>query len=994
MNFEMTNEITVQGIPHKSHNPRDVGIYLEPEMQSHSGSYAFHARHLGHQELLGSVFTPAFISQPIIGNVSINNEQRERIHILAERILSNAHRTTHLDNMGLDSFSCDIVVLATALVLRNWNDDSGGDENFWEYICNQFALPYTESSFANSPEYKIFRESIKYCLSKHKRLEARDGKRYYTSLLIHSLAPKVKFHDLFEQIFSFYAKNLHYHYLRDDPAFSAFAYAMKHHFQTSKTRNDDVYIKSVQSSIAIKQYFLRCPEFMSMLVERIVRQMDSLVATGTLGKHENDYIDDLLVGWHEKRSREERTSDRKKRTEASSERIVTEFGNIRISYIYEAEKALLVIPAIRLGEESTEKPQVTIFRHKDDTNPYTADLRYYGNYICITSSKTEIPIDLLDHGIDVRRFDLRVLLTYDGDVVFDSGIKLFREAITFCDRGTEILKRPENEYVNIFTKRSCVVGGLETAPDCSIKSYGSYSIYRILIDKNTKVTVNDEPLYPVEQIISGMTLRLLPSPVNYCKYIESQHEYYIFSRQPMLEISSDKPNFEKQYQLVIDADTYSFADYYVASNNCYQLHLPKEKGLHDFRIVDNTTRQSVCELSYTVYENFTLDFDGFYFTENYDYNGTLSICSESENDEFPYTPADQNIMLVSYADGDLAIDIPILRCRLDGKELSEDVGQILWYTDIPTHALLDIEVPRGYSANIIVGSASFVESSIEIGNIIRANHNSKIEAVGVILRNEDAQPIEIKLFDIAFEPFFQRPPLCVENGVLRWSVEDNFIGDASTEFEVHIQHRSNDCGKYKLGCNDESLDFQDAPPDGVYYYAIHAKQPGFFSKYEHLVSDRFVIGDFDNFRFDGCAVIITEAITENDCLPLNHFSGIIKGLRYIGEQYLNGETQHYPCYEGKLFYKYNGKLRIYATADYERDGKYHEQINPVKMWVVNEFTISLRTPADDGLYVHKGWSSITDRKPPTKIMKLSAENWDTADYYHYKVIPLSEVENV
>ena len=92
-----------------------------------------------------------------------------------------------------------------------------------------------------------------------------------------------------------------------------------------------------------------------------------------------------------------------------------------------------------------------------------------------------------------------------------------------------------------------------------------------------------------------------------------------------------------------------------------------------------------------------------------------------------------------------------------------------------------------------------------------------------------------------------------------------------------------------------------------------------------------------------------------------------------------------------MLYKHDGRLRPYATADYERNGKHHEQVNPVKVWVINEFTISLRTPADDGLYVHKGWKSITDRKPPNKTMGLSADNWFNPDYYHYKVIAQSEV---
>lgn len=989
----MANEIIENSVMPKAVESKH---HIEPEMQSHSGLYPIPRAHTEHRELLEPIMTQAFISQPVIGNVIPTDEQREWIHMLAERILSNARRMVHLDNMGLDSFSRDIIVLATVLILRNWNDEGSDKERLWEYICNQFALPFDDGSFANSPEYKMFREAITFSLRRHNRLSATTGQKYYTTLLIHSLAPKAKFHDLFEQVFNFYAKNLHYHYLRSDPAFSSFAYAMKSRFEATKTRfDDDLSIKSVQSSIAIKQYFLRCPKFMSTLLERIVRKMDTLVATGAIDNVESDYIDALLVEWHEKRSREERTSDRKKRTEASTERVVTDFGNIRISYIYELGKVSLVIPSIRLGEEHTEKPQITMYRYIGDENPYVADLRYYGNYICITSSKIEIPLNLLMQGLDVHRFEYRAVITYGGKVIFDSGTKLFRKAIIFCESGTETLKRPENEYVNIFTQKSCVIEGLETAPDCFVQPNGSNSIYRILIDKNTCLTINGEPLYPVEQIVSGLTLRLLVPPVSDCKYAEGQHEYHVFSRQPVLEISSNKPQFEKQYRLAMDNNIASLSDYYDASNDSYKIPLPPEKGLHGFRIIDNVTHQRIYELPYIVFENFSLDFNGFYFTESYSDNGNLSIHAENKSSDLSYAlDIDRNVMLVSYEKGDLEVDIPILRCLLDGQELTEDVGLVLWHNEIPSHALLDIEMPRGYFVTVIIGSATFESCSVEIGNIIRTNRNSSIGAVGLILRRENERPIEIKLFDIAFEPYFKGSPVITYSNTLQWSIEENFVGDKNTEFEVHVQYKDFDYGKYKFGCDDAFFDLYDDLLEGVYQFTVYAKQPGFFSKYELLLADRLIVGEPEKFWFDGCAVIVTEAIIEDDYVTLNHSSGIIVDLCYIGEHYLNGETQHYPCYEGKLFYKNGDRLYPYATAEYERNGKHHEQVNPVKLWVVNEFTISLRTPADDGLYVHKGWSSITDRKPPTKAMNLHAANWLTPDYYHYKIIPQSEVQNV
>jgi len=978
-------------------NIEQAAAQIEPEMQPRSGLYSIPANYAEYRETLEPILTQAFIAQPIVGNVLPTAEQREHIHMLAERTLANARRMVHLNDMGLSSFMCDVIVLAAVLALRAWNeDDASNNETLWEYIHNQFALPFEYGNFSNSPEYKVFREAIESSLFRHKRLRATRGQKYYTSLLIHALAPKIKFHTLFEQIFNFYAKNLHYHYVQDDPAFSAFTCAMKSHFEATKAQSSDaIHIKNIQSFVAIKQYFLQCPKFMSGLVERIVQQMDTLVATGAVIK--TDYLDTLLVDWYEKRSREEHISHRKKRMESSSERVVTEFRNIRLSYMRKSEKVMLVIPAIRLGEERIEKPQIAIFKYEGDMNPYVEDLRYYGNSICITSSKKEVPLELLISDVHSRCFEFRAVITYGGENIFDSGKKLFRSAIVFCDNGAEILKRPGNEYVNVFAQKNCVIGGTETTADCFMKSSNGGSVYRILFDKNTDITANDEPLYPVERQLSGLILRSLVSAISHCKYVEKQHEYHIFTRQPVLEISSNKLHIEKQYRIVIDNNNAVLSDYFDSSNNCYKILLPNEKGLHDFRIIDNSTQQRIYHLPYIFYENFSIDFDGFYFTDDYCSNGSLSVSVQTDNEPviIPYEyNLDQNVMLTSHSLGDLAVDIPLLKCFLNEQKLNECIDRVIWYEDIPAHALLELKIPRGYSATILVGSKSFASDNIEIGNIIRTGKASGTEAVGIILRSDNAPPIEIKLFDVAFTPHFQKLPIAIDVDSLQWSVENNFVGNRDTEFEILISYKGKDYEKHKFTCIDEVFELCGEVADGIYQYEINAKQPGFFSKYEQVTSGQFAIGDPNKFLFDGCAIIVTEARVENDCLPLNHSSGIIKNLQYIGEQFLNGETQHYPCYEGQLFYKHGNRMSLYATADYERNGKTHEQINPVKVWRVNEFTISLRTSADDGLYVHKGWMSITDRQPPPRKMKLSAENWIIPDFYHYKVIPLSEVENV
>lgn len=967
---------------------------IEPEMQSRSGLYPTPIPSSSLHVLLEPVLTQAFVSQPILGNINLSTSQREKIHTVAKSTIFNALRTVYLPDYGLGDFSCDILVLETILLLRNWNDgdeDGSGDENenFWEYICNQYALAY-DDNFGNSHVYKIFRFAITSTFKGHKRFIVNTGQKYYTTMLAHAFAPKMKFYALFEQIFAFYAKTLQYQYIKADPAFRAFSYAMNNRFKSRRSNSDDnVYIKSVQSSSAIKALFSHCPEYMADFVERAVLAIDTMIATGNI--QGTSYLDTLLLDWYIARSREERSSDKRERSKASAEKVVTEFSSIRSIYRCDAGQISLIIPSIRLGSESDKQPWITIYRYPGDSNPYSGRLRFYGDYFCITSSRISVPIDELITE-DVERIELRVVISYDGKDIYDSGSRLYRDAIAFGDDGAELSKRPDGEYINIFIPEGAYIEGEETSPDCTVDQCGKGDIYRVLINENTCIVVNGVNLFPIEQMVSGLTLNMSVAPVRYCRYLVNQQEYTIFTKQIILSVSSDNPAFEKQYRLNIDESMHRFRKYDTDSLHTYGIELPAGEGTHELRIIENATQHRVYTLRYVIIKNFSMRFEGFYYFDNYSENGAVEVSNCTGVYRYPYKilPG-QQYMLIPYGEGDLSIDIPTLGCRLNGVSIPVDVQPTLWYKDIPMSALLEVDTPRGYDSTILIGGRTFMTDKVEIGNEIRTVHDSNVETVGVIINKEGVRPLPIKLFDIGFQPSFKSPPFLVEQKALLWCIEDNFVGDRDSEFEVSFRYQDNEIGRYRVGCVDEVISFDHNLEDGVYDYTIYMKSPGFFAKYQEFIHGQFIVGDPALFRFDGRAVIVTEAIIENQHIKLNSASGIITNLRYIGEQGLNGETQYYPCYEGCLQYKYDGCLRPYATNEYVRNGICREQVNPVKLWIINDYTISLRGPFDDGLYVNKKWSSITDRVP---IKGINQQDYCNPDYYCLKIIPHSEVKDV
>ena len=974
---------------------------IEPEMQSRSGSYPMTKVSEDHKVFLNPILTQAFISQPFLGNIVITDDQRRVIHEIARSILTGALNRTNRRGFGLDDFQCDILVLETVLLLRNWSDDDNEtdedtNQNFWEYICNQYAITY-DYYFGGSHEYRLFRYVITRSLTRNKRFFVKTGQRFYTSMLTHAFAPKIRFNALFEQIFAFYAKSLDYHYIKHDPAFKAFASAMKNRFTSGKAQSgESVYIKSVQSSSAIIALFKLFPNYMSDFVEHVIHSVDTLVAKGKI--QETTYIDTLLMKWYENRSREVRTSDRKKRSTASADRVVTDFANIRPLYKYGSGKVSLFIPSIRLGAETDFEPRIVVYRYPGDENPYSDILEYFGDSFCITSSKKTINLDELITG-STSCIEPRVVISHGGNEIFDSGTKLYRDAIIFSDDGGETTKRPDKDYINVFVTDTKALGGLETSFDYFATMCGKGYIYRIMIDENAFISVNESNLFPVVQVISGLTLEYSIPPVGYCTYIVEEHiEHKIFLKQPVITISSEEQNLSKRYRIMIDNNLLQLEADDNKDKDRIEIALPDSDGVHELRVIDNVSHYCVLALNYVIFDEFSLKFNGFYYSEGFEENGSVEVLDNGAHNTYQYEKQENNYtMLINYKDGDLSVQIPTLRCQFNDEYQSPDTECIYWYKNIPMSSTLEIEPPRGFNVTVSIGERVFKSDSVEIGNEVNISYSKNIESVILSIYKDGKQYSQIKLFDVVFEPTFLSPPLSATKESLIWYVEENFIGDADCEFKLNIYVDGYLINSYSIGYSNEEITLEYPLEDGVYDYAILMKAPGIFSKFEEIKTGILYIGDQNVLRFIKHSVVVTEAIIDNESIDLKKKSGIITNLKYVGVLPLNGEALPYPCYEGCLQFRHDGVLRPLSRVDAVRNGIRFEQVNPVKLWVINEYTISLRNPTNDGLYVHRIWKSITDREPQNNSPitdYYNPVNYIDVDYYSYEVITNSEVYDV
>lgn len=90
-----------------------------------------------------------------------------------------------------------VLVLETIELLKCWSSDLLDDEvggTFWKYIFMQYGFNPENSEAAETRLYARFCTAIKKTLTLYKRFFAPEGtQRYYTSLLLHAIAPATEY---------------------------------------------------------------------------------------------------------------------------------------------------------------------------------------------------------------------------------------------------------------------------------------------------------------------------------------------------------------------------------------------------------------------------------------------------------------------------------------------------------------------------------------------------------------------------------------------------------------------------------------------------------------------------------------------------------------------------------------------------------------------------------------------------------------------------------
>lgn len=983
--FLCTNERCVD--PHRD---------IESDMALRSGSQLSLSVEVNEQEEMHQILTTVLDSQPLWGNRNLTKAQSDCFYKAAldalQRGIQERHQLTEVEQ--------DILVFETVQLLQAWNLPENNQEeekdSFWTYICEQYGIKCNEG-FGNSKAYHLFKRAIQSAMRRHNRFFYDCGKKYYTTLLTHAMAPKGSYFSLFELIFSFYSENLQYQFFPDDIAYLSFAKAMKQKFDGGC--EEELHIRYAPLTSSIKVLYQNRPQYMRYFTEDIARRMDELF----VGKCEkNDYLGQLLEEWFQLKSAMERNEGTQCRSHKETEYVATSQERIRIQYIYQEERELfLSVPAIRLGEDQNVFPKILIFQEKELI--FEQKMKVYGNALCVTSQRMMINIDELSLDLTDTALHLVLEIWYADERIYSSGDKLYRDYLVFNYLGSEqSITKGTQERLCMLAMPKAVVE-FDDWDDCATIP-GNFQAYSIFLKSTNRIMINQAEVYSAMLQADGMQVQIQPPKRPHLKFIASNSmaECAVYFEKPVLKVRLDAEVQGKQYQVRIDNEVYGLAELEKSADGIFSLALPHDNSVHTMRIIDLSTQRAVFIERYVVINHFEYRFGRPFYCAG---ATAVELIVREQDEDIVRTMQPiqgENAVRLPLASGELRIKYPVAHCDWRGKNAFELAGTTFWHQDIDMSETLKIDCPIGYSATLEIGEKRYAaeNGSFELGNFLQTltHDGNPIVPIHLRLHSKDQEPVPIKLFSVAVQPVFISSPLSMNCGVPVWTPENYFIGKAPAQFTVTLTGKD---GVTTCCLPFENTTPEQLPPleDGRYDLEVSFEEDEFFAKKVHVpYHGEFFVGDPRKFRFEGLAIMVTSALllTEENRLKsiaLKQESGVIKDLRYCGETIVNGEELSHPCYQGTLYYWYGNQLRPLSDHDYQPDSKRatiwaqqnrdvaKEAVNPVHVWIINEHLIALRSPSGDGLYVNQHFESITDRVPQGEY-KSSYMN---PDYYGYEI---------
>ena len=920
---------------------------------------------------------------PLIGQYELNDAEFSAMFSAATDVVRKMCR----QGSSLTRIEQLVLTVSTVALLKKRNDDAQDDsdtDTFWNYIYQQYGFNPENSDVAEQRVYKSFCAAIKDTLTLYGRFLAPENTmRYYTSMLLHAIAPRTSIENLFEILFDFYVRNLDFQYIPEDSSYKTLVKGMQARWTEKKS---EVQLKSSAVMSGLKTLFLERPGYMAVLCDALVKKMDSLLRGERFEIH--DRWDRLLVDWYQKKSSVERTQLQGEKKSHKTEFVATSAERIYIQYGMENGRVGLVVPRIRLSEIGETRPVLHVYQ--DNREIYAGTLQASGiSDLGLTTKRRFLPLNETQADFS-KSLRLCGEIEYLDDTIYSSGSKLYRDVLCFDTGGNE--RNVKSGIIYLFSDEN---REFDFADEDSVTMEDHEGqLYRVNLDTVGTITVDGSELFADEQISGKARLYPSPRPVGGIELSAEGKHYPIFDTVFTLRLRLPENENPLRYQLTIDGTRLSAEE---TADGELTFTLPALSGVcHLVRLVDLVQSLAVLEYPFALIPGFSWKLDKTRYLETEE-DALLTITDAEKTSSLPAfrMPGSTAASSAVGADGfSYEIELPTVGCCFGGQSAFR-LPDRLWYKTIGKEVYSTLELPPSWQGHLMLGAKELPVNSAEqyeIGNLIHSGqHHGKDETLWLSLRSPAGEREQIPLTHICFAPCFTEPPLQFRVNELQWLPNGRYIGDPGSRFRLSLSGPED----YSFGIvadYDKLLCRSAEIRHGRYSYEVLLQSDGVFSasRQECIYKGELVVGDENEFRFDGCELQLTKAIywdmnnEELKSVDIQPGKGIVENLAFLGIGAPDWESIAMPEYEARLSFENRDGRRIAFNAYPDRSE--YLLTNPVHLWVVNDRRLILATAEGEVVYFDTATASIPNRDPEQTMSRAAQRaRLQNPDYFEFEI---------
>ena len=891
-----------------------------------------------------------------------------------------------------------VLVAETIELLKNWSsrlmeEEDGG--TFWNYIYLQYGFNPINSEAAKNRLYEGFRAAIKRTLTHYRRFFAPKGmQRYYTSLLLHAMAPRQSIESLYNILFDFYSKNLEFQYVAEDISYKVFTKCLRARWDSRIAKNEDLQLRSDIISSGLQTLFRERPGYMAVLCDSIVRKMDTLLrgeASEEMDPSHN-YWDQLLHDWYNKKSATERVRAQGEKRRRKVEYIATTSERIYAQYILNDGEVCLSLPRIRLPKVDVCHPEIRIFQGEQLI--FEDDLSVTGSDLCLTTRSCIIPLQKTNFDF-LQAPQLSVEIQYNGENIYQSGNKLKRKYVLFDSTGNEHIPKQGTAYLFTSEISNVDFSGEDGVYQCPYPG----QLYRINLNEVSSVAVDGREIFADTSITLKFRHHTSLHRIKGLRAVSAGRDVDIFPSSFRLSLRLPESENVLRYQFSLDGIRYRL-DSLERSGEDYVLSV-KDDGpsIHCIRVVDLTDGLVKYEYCYAILSAFEVRTTRTLYRAGLDTVEIEATWKEIHRTfAFPLKDSDCNISFsfpgLPYT---LEMDVPVIQCTFMG-ENAFTAPEAIWHSDIDAGEFIALQLPPNWKGQLMLDASPVPTvqdgAKFELGNTLRSEVNTQGERIlWLSLKDDCGHHEHFSITSVIFSPKFLHAPLGVVDGKLCWQAEENYFGDPNPMFEILLDFSDKPPVSYQASEKDAVLCASFNPPNGRYSYRVLLKKKSAFSNgvaSQVVYQGELVVGDPHELAFMGKEILLGDALCwnfEEDTLKTVYMEpgcGLIQELSYNGETVASGEAVAAPCYTGTMYFiDLEGRHRPFnsnpANADFEL-------VNPVKLWIINEHLLILRCATDDTVYIDSRYSTIVNRSPSATMNKYEQKSrLKTPDYFKYQI---------